>query len=235
MRTLTDLADLLAPPRCLACGVRAALPWCDGCAARAERLELRRSCDRCAWPGGVDRGREHGCWPLDTPIVATVAAYRYTEVIARTVIAAKVRGARAGWAPLGVRLAAAARRAGIGSIDAVTWVPADAARARRRGYDHAELLAVAVAEGLDRPVARLLRARPGREDQASLPIRHRRALRSDAFAATRAIGGRRLLLVDDVLTTGATLRTAAGALEAAGAAPVRVAVLARAGGHDLGG
>jgi predicted amidophosphoribosyltransferase len=224
--------DLLAPSRCLSCAARAVPPWCAACGADAARLVIDAACDRCGMPRHDD-GTDHRCWPVETPILATAVAYRYTGVVAATVATSKARHAWDGWDRLGTDVAAAVRRAGIVGVDAVTWVPADRRRARRRGADHAALLAYPVAAAVGQPLVRLLDAAPRRRDQAMLPTGARRALKPGAFVARRRLDGARVLLVDDVLTTGATARVAAGALADAGAAPVRLAVLARAGGHGL--
>jgi len=127
-------------------------------------------------------------------------------------------------------------------VDVVTWVPAPVRRRRRRGFDHAHMLASEVGASLRRPVRGLLTARP-RADQASRPEEHRRALDPGAFRAITPVRAGlaqdlRVLLVDDVVTTGATAETAARALRAAapsgGVRDVTLAVLARAGRHPLG-
>lgn len=231
----TDLVlDLLVPPRCLACGTRAVEPWCRDCAAAAAGLRILDPCPRC---GGPDRTR-HGCWPAQAPIASTVAAYRYEDAVAHTVVAAKARGAWAGWVPLGERLGAVVAAVAArwdDDVDAVTWLPADRVRIRRRGVDHARLLAGPVAAHLDIPLVGTLVARPGRPDQARRAHADRRVLAAGAFEPRRRLGGTRILLVDDVLTTGATAAAAARALRSAGAGEVRLAVLARAGEHPLVG
>jgi predicted amidophosphoribosyltransferase len=226
------LIELLAPARCLGCGARAAPPWCVTCAGLADSLAVGAACDRC---GSLQRddGGEHPCWPLIVPILTTVVAFRYTGVVARTIAVSKARSAWAGWDVLGGRLAAAVERAGIADVDVVTWIPADQKRARRRGADHAALLAAPVARHLNRPLARLLEAAGPRPDQVRLPAARRRALSAAAYSARGRLDRQRIVVVDDVLTTGATSRVAASALARVGAAPVRLAVLARAGGHRL--
>ncbi|HEX8771251.1 MAG TPA: phosphoribosyltransferase family protein, partial [Acidimicrobiales bacterium] len=96
----------------------------------------------------------------------------------------------------------------------MTWAPTTGARRRERGFDQAELLARAVARRLGLPCRRLLRRRPGpaqtgrdREGRQSGP----------AFTTRRVTGPARVLLVDDIVTTGATVSAAARALRAAGA------------------
>jgi predicted amidophosphoribosyltransferase len=199
------------------------------------------ACDRCGLPlpgtseqPGPARLDRHGCWPVELPVVATVAAYRYVDVVATSIATAKARAVWEVWPTFGERLGRAVRAAAIARVDVVTWVPSDQRRLKERGVDHAGRLAAGVAGVLGRPMAALLRAGPRIADQASLPAGRRRALPDDAFRARGLIGGARVLLVDDVLTTGATVRAAVLALVAAGADPVRVAVLARAGGHPLG-
>ncbi|MFN2558010.1 MAG: ComF family protein [Nitriliruptorales bacterium] len=222
------LLALLAPERCVACGRRATPPWCDPCSAAADRLRAGAGCPRC---GG--RSAPHPCWRRDVAIVRTVVAFHYSGPVAAAVVAGKARGAWAAWELLGRHLAAAVVAAQDVDVEVVTWVPPDERRQRDRGFDHAGCLAGPVAAELGVPLRRLLVARPGRPDQARLPPRARMALPDDAFTAVGALPGRSVLLVDDVLTTGATARAAARTLVGAGAAPIRLAVLARAGDHAL--
>ncbi len=113
-----------------------------------------------------------------------------------------------------------------GEVDVVTPVPLAWTRLLVRGYNQAEAIARPLAGTLGLPSRRLLRRRP-RQRQARLGRAARRRNLQGAFAAIRVPPGVRVLLVDDVMTTGATLAEAARALVGAGAAGVRVAVVAR--------
>ncbi len=138
----------------------------------------------------------------------------------------------AGWdllaAPLGVRLAALARSVAIASgADALVPVPSTRRRNHERGYDPAMLLADETGRLLATPRRSLLSRSRETPPQSSLPAAERRANVEGAFAASPRARGRVLVLVDDVVTTGATLFAAARALREAGARDVRALVLAR--------
>lgn len=208
------LLELFAPTRCLSCRRRGPLPWCAACAEQVRHLP--EGCRRCAAP----RGGAHACWPPDAPIDATVAACDYRGPVAAAVVTAKVAGARAGWPALAHVLAARMRDVEV-DADVVTWVTTPATRVRVRGIDHAQTLAAEVARAVDLPCVALLDARPGGTDR-------------DRYRALRALPGTHVLLVDDVVTTGATAWRAANCLRLAGAGRVELAVLARAGTHPLG-
>jgi predicted amidophosphoribosyltransferase len=107
------------------------------------------------------------------------------------------------------------------AVDAVTWITTVPARVRLRGLDHARAIAEVVASALDAPLAQLL-------DVTSGPVHE------EGFRARVALPGSDVVLVDDVLTTGATAWRAASALRDAGAGGVVLVTLARAGGHPLG-
>lgn len=159
------------------------------------------------------------------------ALFAYEPPVARLILAAKNGGRHDLLAVLGHALATElarepglARNGGAGAAaDVVTWVPASRRQARRRGYDQGRELAVALARPLGLPSRPVLR-RAGREAQAgrnrvdrlvgpSLHVRSRRA-------------PPRVLLVDDVATTGASLARAASALRAAGTSSVHAVVVA---------
>ncbi|MEX1177455.1 MAG: phosphoribosyltransferase family protein [Nitriliruptor sp.] len=151
---------------------------------------------------------------------STVAALEYRGPVAAAVVAAKLGGARAAWPALGAHLAVRVAAAPP-PVDVVTPVATVARRARRRGIDHAAVLAAAVAEALAVPLLPLLRVERHGDRERQRPVRR--------------LPGTVVLLVDDVLTTGRTASDAAAALLSAGAGAVHLAVLARAGDHPLTG
>jgi predicted amidophosphoribosyltransferase len=111
----------------------------------------------------------------------------------------------------------------VGSVDLITWVPASPARRRRRGFDQGELLARAIGRRCRRPVRRLL-ARCDDVAQTSRDLEGR--LQGPEFSPTgrRLRFGPAVLLVDDVVTTGSTLRAAGSVLLLRGAGSVTALV-----------
>ena len=109
------------------------------------------------------------------------------------------------------------RRLRVGKVDVVTWAPTSGSRARSRGYDQAELLARAVAAELGVPCRRLLYRSHGTSQTG-----HTRAqrLQGPSFRARVGRSQLRVLLIDDVVTTGATLTAARDALLSAGVGTV---------------
>jgi ComF family protein len=166
--------------------------------------------------------------------VRAVGAYR--DGLRAAIHALKFRGRVAVAAPLGALLAErGAALAGLTGeaptlVDAVVPVPLHPGRLAERGFNQAELLAAPCARAWGRPLVTgaLVRTRPTRP-QTELDAVERGTNVAGAFAVRRpaAVAGQRVVLVDDVLTTGATARAAARALRDGGAAAVGVLVLAR--------
>jgi predicted amidophosphoribosyltransferase len=187
------------PVRCAACGATGASP-CLAC------LRRFRPAPALAPPVGLD------------DLVALAA---YDAAVRPFLTGAKYRDARAALAVLG---AAASRLLSHG--DAVLcWAPTTDARRRERGFDHAELLArtVAATAGAAAP-SPLLRRLPGLPQTGRSAVQRRRE--PPAFVATGP-APHRVVVVDDVCTTGATLTAAASALRAAGATQLVGLVIGR--------
>jgi len=149
------------------------------------------------------------------------AVLAYTGDARRLVHALKYRNGRAVAPVLG---AAMARLVAQEPVDEVTWAPTSAARRRARGYDQAQVLARAVARHLGVPCRPLLRRR-GRSRAQTGRSRVERLTDAPFFVATRRPRAR-VLVVDDVVTTGATLHAACRALLAGGAEHVRAVAAA---------
>ena len=181
-------------------------------------------CGACGRPGGpVCPACTALLRPGGTVEVRGVDAVRvllaYEGPGRRLVQGLKYRNRRAALALLSRALAE--RLDGDGA-DVVTWVPALPANRRRRGYDQAELLARRVGRRCRIPVRRLL-VRRGSRSQTGLG---RAARLAGPDLVPRGRVPPRVLVVDDVVTTGGSLGAAARALRAAGATHVRAAVLA---------
>jgi ComF family protein len=186
------------------------------------------ACSQCARPstGGAVCG---ACLAKPPPYAATLAACAYAYPLDRLVQALKYGHRLALAQPLGDALAAAAMRAPRSYVrpQVLVAVPLAAARQRERGFNQAIEIARVVARRTGIPLVQgMMRASHG-PPQATLPWKRRRQNVRSAFACARSFAGVHLALVDDVMTTGATLEAAAGALIKAGAARVDAWVVAR--------
>lgn len=191
---------------------------CDLCGADAFDGPCGRICGRCwlaARPG-----------PVPAAEGGIVAAGPYDGALGLAVRLLKFSDERGLAAPLGAYMAEALERTGA-AADAVTAVPLGAARLRARGYNQSALLAEVVGRRLGWPVVDVLRRTRETAPQTGLEAEDRRRNVAGAFEADGGVRGRRVVLVDDVATTGATLAEAGAALRRAGAAAVIPLVAAR--------
>jgi ComF family protein len=220
------MLDLLLPPRCAGCGERES--WlCPACAAGLAPLGDRR-CRLCAAPLGGDVTLCADCYRDPPPLERVQAAFRHEGLARELVLDLKYRGHRHLAPVLGELLAASAPRA-VEGVDGLVPVPLHPQRRRERGFNQSELLAEELGRRLRLPlVASSLRRTRDTAQQTGLSPGERRANVRGAFAVEGRLDGQRLLLVDDVCTTGATLYACARALRGAGAAAVAAAVFTRA-------
>lgn len=154
----------------------------------------------------------------------------YSGSVRAALHALKYRGERRLSTPLAATLATRWSRATAGG-ELVAWVPVHPSRQRERGFDQAEELARAMAAGLGLPVAHCLQRRQRTVAQHALDQQARADNTATAFVATEAgqaaVQGRWVVLVDDIVTTGATLAGCAAALYDAGAIAVSAICVAR--------
>ncbi len=210
------LLDLLYPNRCDCCG--SAIPYDAAiCRSCAEQLcELRIS--YADWAAQ----KQHLPWKNGA------ALYAY-KGIARSGILALKDGFRGFGKYAAARLAQEAAQQ-FGALDLVTWVPVSDKRRRLQGYAHAELLAKEIAAVLQLPArGDLLTEQHTISRQHDLPA-HEREQYAHRFSQTGIpLQGQTVLLVDDILTTGSTMKRCTSELLAAGAGSVYIAVVCCAG------
>lgn len=212
--------DLVFPPRCAGCAV-GRWPFCASCVEELIPL-VGPSCSRCGRPTERDLPRCRDCPP--PPIALARAPFLY-EGPAK---AALRRLKFSGWRTVAAALAQAMAEADESRAEVVTWVPLSRTRRAARGYDQARALARAVAPLLGVRALPLLRRTRDTPPQARRSGAQRRSAMSGAFASRGRVRHARVLLVDDVLTTGATAAECARVLLGAGAREVCVLVAARA-------
>jgi len=208
---------------CWSAIIRLDVPWCDTCGAAPalspasadpRQIAHGRSCAACeAAPPSYDYAR---------------SAAVYEGQLREALHALKFSGRRALAAPLGELAAEQCLAALPAGIDALIPVPLAPERERERGFNQAALLARRIGRRLAVPTRPrwLARIRPTRP-QSELSAGERRANVRGAFRASRRVAGRHVLVVDDILTTGATVDACARALRDAGAQRVGVLTVAR--------
>lgn len=208
---MSKLLDIFFPGRC---------PFCrklsqNGavCPACRKALPVVTGKDACLSLRGAGR---------------CAAALYYEGAVRQAILRYKFGGRRGSCAAFGELVAQCAAEHFAGEFDTVTWVPVSRKRLRRRGYDQAGLIAGEAAKLWDTRAVPLLKKTRDTPAQSKKDAAARRANVLGAFAPQNEekIKGSRILLIDDVRTTGATLGECAGVLRRAGAAEVVCAVLA---------
>ena len=203
-KVIEALLNLLFPPKCPFCGkvqdvpgicpdCEKDLPWIPGAEALREG------------PGGL----------------RCAGAVWYEKTVRDALLRLKFQGASEIAEPLGELIARCAAEQFGGEFDTVTWVPVSKKHLRKRGYDQSELLARSACRFWDIQPVRLLEKKV--DNPAQSGIHDGAARRANVLGVYEAVGdvaGKRILLIDDICTTGATLIECTRVLEDAGAEQV---------------
>ena len=212
------MLDLLFPRRC---------PFCD----RITGKELR--CNRCAHtlsetgPRAVTEENFGRC----------ASPFYYEGAVRKALLEFKFQGRTGVAENFGLLMAECAAEWYSGEFDTVTWVPVSRKRRRKRGYDQSFYLARSACDHWDTAPVETLRKVVDTPPQSGLkaPEERRANVLGVYEAVAENVRGKRLLLVDDILTTGATLGECVRVLKEAGAADVVCLTMARARGTTHSG
>ncbi len=202
--------QLLFPPKCVLC-----------------RRVLDEPAELCPECGKTDRWAPSAKRKLHF-LDSHTAIWYYEDHPRRAILAYKFHRERHLGRKLGRLLAAHLSGKGIPPVDCIAWVPISSLRRLERGYDQASVIAQEAGRLLGLPVLPLLKKTRHTRRQSSLDAAQRRANVLGAFTLTKGqdVRGRRILLIDDVLTTGATAGECARVLLTGGAKEVHCAAVA---------
>ena len=221
---LDALVDLFYPRRCAACGRRASDVLCRACFEALPRIEGPR-CERCGLPTAFETYVCDACATLDFGFESARAPLKYEGTGKEIVHALKYRGYRTVVERVMAPLMVGVLENGT-HFDAVVPVPLHRSRLRKRGFNQAALMADAVAKEINTPFSDKIEAVRKTRDQVELTAPERKANVSGAFRLREPVRGK-ILLVDDVFTTGATTSECAETLARSGASEVHVLTLCR--------
>ena len=230
------LLDLIYPPRCAGCDLPGTL-LCERCTAEIARIDPASACPSCGAPAGVPGGVAAGasagvarcaeCAGRAFAFTAARCAALLAPPVSRAVVVLKDGGERRYAGVLAALLAETAADGWLSPDDILVPVPASPAAVRRRGFDHVLDVTRALGAETGNRVVKALAANPV-ADQRTLGRQGRFANRADAFRRARLeVPCGRLVLIDDVFTTGATFDAAARTLVGAAAADLRALAVAR--------
>lgn len=237
--------EAVSPTRCAGCERPGELV-CPDCLERFHLIDPRHSCLRCGAPHGdlvctectpreeSGAGAECELWAGGPDRCLAVA--EFAEPLSRMIRAYKDAGEQRLFGPFAEMLLDCAQHAErvagerygdvLSATDAIVFVPATAAAFRRRGFDHMEAIARHLSELAGIPLVDVL-VKLGDADQRVLGRTGRQARARDAYRVLERVDERRILLLDDVITTGATIVAATRTLRGAGAVHVDALALAR--------
>jgi ComF family protein len=214
MKLLTWLGTMLFPDKCILCGKLledGELDLCTGCRVQAPECPVSK---------------------IKFPFIDQwTALWYYKDHVRKSLLKYKFQNCRSNAAGYGRLLAMKLMKEDRLDFDVLTWIPISRLRKFRRGYDQVELLARSLGKELGvRPVPVLKKIRHNRQQSRISGDAHRIANVLGAYEAVNlsAIAGRRILLLDDIITTGATAGECAKVLQTAGAAQVSFAAIAAA-------
>ena len=214
MKLIHWIWNVLFPPKCVLCGKL----------LKKEETDLCRTCrvEAPEYPSGKRKLQF-----LDS----FAAVWYYEGYVRKSLLRFKFHNARSYASAYGRILAMRLLQEHPDGFDCITWVPGSTLRKFRRGYDQVELLAKAVGKELGmHPVPLLKKVRNNKQQSRITGSAERRANVLGVYRATHpeAVRGKRILLLDDILTTGATAGECARVLLTAGAKEVHCAVIAAA-------
>lgn len=214
MKISDYLLELFYPSRCAFCGklVKSGEGMCRDCAGKLPYT-------------GVNNAKQYF-----SGTAVCVSPLYYEGAVRETLLRYKFGGAASYSRIFGKIMAKCIDEMQI-SCDIITWLPLSAARMRKRGYNQAHLLAECVSERLDLPCVSMLKKRRNNPAQSGISDREQRRRNvAGVYKLTDSLlpVGKRILLVDDIVTTGATLSEATAVLRQAGAAEVTGLTAARA-------
>ena len=213
------LKDIFFPLRCPFCGrvIDRSADCCDSCRARLPRVNWAEVCPRCG---------KHSCVCGVVPLISMTCPVFYYEDPARFAVRQLKFAHHPGTAFSLGRLMADALKEKGGEWDLIVPVPMTGKKLRKRGYNQSELLSRAIAERMGIPaVSALKKIRETKEQHTLGAMERSHNLTGSYEADENLVQGKRVLLCDDVLTTGSTLREAAAALLRAGAVDVGAVAL----------
>ena len=211
MSVFSWLLDLLYPPKCVICGklLSGRGPVCPACMDKLPEFD--------------------GAAPAVRFTSAGAVSFFYEKALRESFLRFKFGGCAFYAQTYGAWMAHTIRDKLTGRYDVLTWAPVSRARKHVRGYDQSELLCREIGKALgETPVRTLLKTRDVPAQSALTDAAQRRAHVSGAYRAEKQerFAGKRVLLIDDIITTGATLAECSRTLLLAGAADVVYAAFA---------
>ncbi len=224
---IKSIPNLLYPPTCLLCGEpsQTHLDLCPGCQYDLPRIE--HACTRCGLPTPITSTYCGRCLNETPPFFRTRAPWRYTPPLSGLISALKFQGRLPCAKALGELLALEMQP--VPKPDCLLPVPLHSERYRQRGFNQALEIARPLSRELAIPLlpglCKRIRFTP---PQRGLDAKQRHSNLRGAFEAGGEVEGLHVAVVDDVMTTGTTVREVAASLLKAGASRVEVWVVARA-------